>query len=1386
MAETETHKPRRGRRIILAAFALMLLLILAVVALRVYVTTEPGARFFERQINSRSFGPITSVNISGLSGDPLKDFSVSRIEIKDKDGVWLNAQNMTLNWTPLALLRRELKIDQLEISQANAFRRPNLEKTAPSETNKPYRLSVPSIHISRLTLHEELVGLEADFEASAGAEMTDSETSVRLNAVRTDILGDSFEAAFKRNKDGNVDGTFDVSAVANGPIAKLIQAPNDEVITGSGTLKGNPKAGSGTFNLAFGTHEAAAGNVNWTAQMARLKTVIDMTRWDSLHTARERIGNTIEFTGSINRIDTKGLSEAPFMVELKAPKLTAEAEGIFPKKGLIPAGSTFVLNSENLSDLAILPEGYQAGKTTLDGSFTNISQLSFTGQINLKSLITPYGKVAHLSGPLSVSKTGESTYNYSGELDVSNLSMPQELPIAIGKNAKIISKGKFDLNSRQITFGATQLSSGASNLSAQGNASWAPLSYDVTGDMAVAVLAQGSIPSGELMMDFNVTQTKASAAALSADGRFKPEDPLAAPISSVIGEDLTFRTRMSPLDGGVKISEAQISGDNIRAAIEGRITDSYDLSGEAILTSSLPISNLTLGDKTNVSFNLSGPRVDPNFRLDATSSKVSISEQTLASPRLRVEIQDILNAPKGPLQFEADTEYGAFVLTSQFASKPGIYAVEDISLRLGEFTANGDLNIAESKLATGQFDMNLPQDGDRFARASLKFAPNGTEQGLSLSVDAKNIALEQYEFDFVNAQAEGTLKSLVGQFETKGRRNISLLSRGFELNTPFKLNRNEGKFFDLQFSPKGKYGDIELGVAEPVSLKYGPGLVTLNAPLTISGQPVTLDYSKVGLFETFTLGADTLPINLVPMPGNLADTRGRAGINLKLQSAGSGVTGGGNIELKDWRGFDVKPENGINATTTFTLDGTRGDIKLDGQSISGFTVSGNSQFGLNNAPTITALRLDNTAPISGEFNMSGAASSVLGLVTPSDAELGGELTARLRLSGTAKAPLVDGSASGQDIRFEAPELGTRIRKGRFTTTFQNDRLSVTDLYFQDSRQGTLTGKGEFTLGELGRPLGSLEINAKKFQALDRRDLESVVSGKLSYQSRQEEAELIGEIKLNEAEVKEFITGEQSVIEIEVDEINRPDTVQAVKFQDNPLPVNLNVKVKAPREIYVRSRGLDVELSVDMDITGAIDAPLFNGKAEVVRGGYKLAGKTLQFTDGEIKFDGALPDAKLSLLAETQTTDITAKVEISGTVEKPSIELTSIPERPQDEILSVLLFGRSATELSSIEAAQLAGALAQFSGSGVGFDLFSGLRDAFGIGQLSIGFAEDGTAQISGGRYLARNVYLQVFSGAGQDQTGAIIEWEIRKNLSLRSRLQADNDQTFSLKYKKDF
>ncbi len=144
------------------------------------------------------------------------------------------------------------------------------------------------------------------------------------------------------------------------------------------------------------------------------------------------------------------------------------------------------------------------------------------------------------------------------------------------------------------------------------------------------------------------------------------------------------------------------------------------------------------------------------------------------------------------------------------------------------------------------------------------------------------------------------------------------------------------------------------------------------------------------------------------------------------------------------------------------------------------------------------------------------------------------------------------------------------------------------------------------------------------------------------------------------------------------------------------------------------------------------------------------------------------------------------VRVTGTPEAPEIALESTPSYPEDEILSRMLFGSASSELSPLQAAQLANALASLTGGGGGgVDLLGPLRQTLGIDRLSVGAGEEGRALVSGGAYLAEDVYLEVSSSA----TGlaeASIEWEIRPRLELASRFGFGRDSTISLRWRRDY
>ncbi|WP_418152332.1 translocation/assembly module TamB domain-containing protein [Litorimonas sp. RW-G-Af-16] len=1375
---------KRGilRKVIYAALALVAFLVVAVIALRLFIMTGPGLRLIEQQINSRSFGPIAGIEVSGLSGDPLSKFTADSLKIKDPDGVWIDVRNVSLDWSPWALLSHHVKINSLSVKAADVQRRPEFLVTTPSEKEAP-NVTAERVMIDALTLQEDLIVQRAVFNISAGGAITDGSKQLNLTAVRTDVAGDKLMLDLSQGETNAIRGQFEILGVANGPLANILRVSNGQQISGQGEIKGTDVTGEGGIIIQFGDQQVADARIDWTASAINLSSQLNISAWPELERVQQSFGEAIEIEMTAQRDRARS-----FDARILGSRIIFEASGNLPSEGWMPNKADISLRADDLSAIALLPDDYGIKGADITGRINFTPQRQFAGQVKLTQIATPYATAQTISGPVILTQASSNQYAFELDVEGKTLAIRQELPIKIGQNATLKTKGSYNTATQILQLQPSKIVSNNASFSTQGSANVQAVTFNLKGRVDVPVRSLGAVPAGKLDAEYTVIKGADTSPALTTSGTYVPSTALQAPLQDLIGSAIRFNTRMQPIEGGVVITEARVTGDSISGVAEGRITDRLDISAEATTTTAFTYQSVNLGDQADVTMRVTGTRDDPNLRLQATASSIEAGNIVLSDNTLKVEVRDIFTQPKGPAEFTANSEYGSISASTQFASRGDNIIANDIALSVGNVSASGEFTLLPSKLIDGNLSLDIPKVNDDAARAKLVLTPKGKgEQGIELDVSAKNIAYNNIELDNFVAQASGTFASLAGKIELKGRRTDDALARPIAFAAPLSVSRKTGDELVISLSPEGRYGTLQFASRAPSRLSVDAGNVSATAPLLIAEQPVDLSYRRSpGGEEALSVDANNLPISILPLPGNLADSRGRLNIALDIGAKNGRPQGSGTITATDWRGFGMEEGSGINLNVLTDLKPNSADFTLRSSATSGLNASGNLSVPLQTGDSLVALSLNMTAPLSGGFSLAGPAGSVLGLMVPSETDPEGQLNASVNIAGTLSEPRVSGQARGSDMAFEALVLGTQIREGRFTAQFNNQNLSVSDVYFTDNQGGNITGQGQFTLGEFGRPLGKLTITTQQFYALDRRDFLARVSGDVTYESLPKKASLTGNVKILKAEVKQFARGGTSVIEIDVEEINKPGKTEEAPDPRPILPINLYIKIDAPREVFVRSRGLDVELSVNAAIKGTVDNPEIKGRADVIRGGYRLAGKTLNFNEGSVIFDGPVDQARISLKATTKATNLSASVDISGTVGTPEIELSSTPERPDDEILSALLFGRSATELSTIEAAQLAGALAQFSGDGVGFDLMGGLRDSLGVAQLSVGVSEDGSAQIVGGRYLANNVYLRVFSGAGEGQTGAIIDWELRENLSLRSKLQADNEQSLSLSYKKDF
>jgi translocation and assembly module TamB len=218
------------------------------------------------------------------------------------------------------------------------------------------------------------------------------------------------------------------------------------------------------------------------------------------------------------------------------------------------------------------------------------------------------------------------------------------------------------------------------------------------------------------------------------------------------------------------------------------------------------------------------------------------------------------------------------------------------------------------------------------------------------------------------------------------------------------------------------------------------------------------------------------------------------------------------------------------------------------------------------------------------------------------------------------------------------------------------------------------------------------------------------------------------------------------------------------------PIALSVQVVAPRQIFVRGRGLTAELGGTVDIGGSLASLQPRGAFQMIRGSFNLVGQNLNFTSGDIRFaGGGIADPLLHLVASSVSAGTTATLIVGGTASAPKITLTSVPELPQDQILAQLLFHTGAGNLTPLQLASVASGLAEISGSGGALpNPLDALRGALGLDQLGVGSGANGASTLQAGRYIGRRLYVGAQQGTGGQSTQGKVTYDLTKRVQLNA------------------
>jgi len=237
-------------------------------------------------------------------------------------------------------------------------------------------------------------------------------------------------------------------------------------------------------------------------------------------------------------------------------------------------------------------------------------------------------------------------------------------------------------------------------------------------------------------------------------------------------------------------------------------------------------------------------------------------------------------------------------------------------------------------------------------------------------------------------------------------------------------------------------------------------------------------------------------------------------------------------------------------------------------------------------------------------------------------------------------------------------------------------------------------------------------------------------------------------------------------------------------------VAMKLQIQLPSKgAWVRGFGLEAEVQGAATLEKARGGPIqLLGTLTTSRGEYAFQGVRLKVVEGEITFRGhSPPDPFLSLTCRKDVRDVSVTAALSGPLSRPVLVFSSSPEMDQVDIVSVLLYGRPARELSLSQSRDLQDRGVQFVWAGTTPVVKSLLgKTPLSPDAVDIKGTENGSV-VEIGKYLTPELYITYQKGLeGDDKDELRAEYRVNRHLSVESQVGREDRAGVDVFFRYDF
>jgi len=1369
------------RAIVAVALTVLVLIGLGLVGLRFGVLLPQARLLIEASTDGLKVGRFGRLKIEGLSGDVWRDLSIRKLTLRDEAGVWLEADNLHMTWRYTELLVRKFHADRIDAQVIKILRRPTLTPKG-KDTGMPvsFQIDQAQARVEMLPAFSYVrgiyeLGLQLDVGRGGGQ---------RGKVRATSVLhpGDYLYVDYDIPRRRPLEVLVDAEEAKGGALAGALGLPSDRAFTLKAVVGG--QVSEGQFGVVAGSGEAEPVRAlgGWSKDGGVARGRISLTASSLTAPYARRFGPQASFVVAGRRA---GAGLFALDARVASENLVARARGLgdLGQRRVGPQGVELTAESPALSRIV---GGPQMGPARVTGRLTQAeAQWRFAGTASVSQAnLGSYG-LAQAAGPLEITER-------AGQWDVRTRIAGAGgrgsgfVAAALGGAPRAsldgarLADGRLLLRDLQVT------GSGLKVEASGGRSLLGGLTFK--GKAAVSNLAAARAgAAGSAAASWTATQAKARQPwTFSVDAR---GDRLATgypEIDRLLGPKPQLKAQAN-LDGRrLAVGSASLAGAALRVstagvlAADGGLTFKLDWSADGPFHAGpVEISGKAKGSGA-ITGRLDAPRAD----LLADIAQIDVPRLPLKDAHLTLSFLRRPDGSSGMAALTATSAFGPARARTDFAFPEGGIDLTGLSVDAGGVKASGSFSLRSRAPSAANLQVAVTRGafldaGQVAGVVKIADAPGGVRATLNLNGEKLRFGGSNVTVRTAKLTADGPLARLSYSAQAEGQ---STGGRWGLNGSGVLADAKPG--YALSFEGQGRLGSREVRTVEAAQLRFGGPERSARVKLAASdGGHIDLDgrLSDAGT----DVRAQVTGLTLGMLDEDLA---GHADAVLTLQGRGGQLDGALDAKLAGARGRGTPTASGIDGVVRGRLAGNVLSLDLNAANAQGLTANASVVLPAESSAAPFRVAIARQRPMSGKFAAQGEVRPLWDLLVGGERSLAGKVMAQGTLGGTLADPSATGQVAVEGGRFDDGATGLSLRNVAVKADFARNAVDVTQASGVDGHGGSVAGSGQISLMREGA--STFRLDLKGFRLIDNDQATASATGRATIDRAADgKVRLSGALTIDRADVAARLPTPSGVVAMEVVEKNRPLDLPA----SLPPPAltgdgwALDVALKAPRGVFLRGHGLDVELSLDAHVGGTTAHPDLSGTAHVVRGDYDFAGKRFTFDPTSVVYLSTKAEqVRLDLSATRDDPTLTASVRIRGTAARPEISLTSTPSLPNDEVLSQVLFGRTASQLSPLEAAQLASALSAMAGGG-GFDVVGNLRTFAGLDRLALGGgdAASGAVSVSGGKYLTDNVYLEL-TGGGRDGGAAQVEWRVKRSLSIVSRIGGQGASRLSVRWRRDY